>query len=453
MKKLNALLIDDDKEFCQAFFTLAEANFNLEIKHSGKDGLKELDRSMPHVVLLDLKLGRGMDGLEVLKKIKSKHPDLPVIMVTDFANIETAVEAMKLGALDYTSKSPNLATLKLKIERQLEQINWKIIYQEEAKIKDKQMVADSPAMKLIKRKIEILSNTDSTVLIEGESGSGKEICAREIFKHSLRNDKPFLSINCANLSPHLFESELFGHEKGAFTDAHNQKKGKLELAHGGTIFLDEIAELPQESQAKILRVIEDQKFERLGGTETLEVDVRVIVATNKNLKKLVEEKKFREDLYYRLNVIAISIPPLRERREDIPGLAKTFYESYRVNLNKKIPDLTPEMIKKLQGYRWPGNIRELKNYIERLVVFYQIENEGSIEDVNPEVQTDDFRFPPEIFDMQYKEATKTVSDKFVKLYVEKTLRTNNAKLSATAKQMGINRSTLYKLMKDLDVKQ
>jgi len=452
MKKLSALLIDDDREFCQAFLSIAETSFNLKVKHSGREGLNELDRYVPQVVLLDLKLGSGMNGLEVLKRIKAKYPELPVIMITESANIETAVEAMKLGALHYTSKAPNIETLKLLIERQLEQINWKILYQEQAKRKEKQMVADSPAMKTIKKKIEVLSDTDSTVLIEGESGTGKEICAQEIYRHSSRKDKPFVSINCANLSPQLFESEFFGHEKGAFTGAHTQRKGKLELAHTGTIFLDEIGELPLESQAKILRAIEEQKFERLGGSEIQEVDVRIIVATNKDLKQLVEEKKFREDLYYRLNVISIFIPPLRERIEDIPGLAKIFFKSYRAKTSKPIPDLSPDTIKKLQSYNWPGNIRELRNYIERLVVFFNIEHQILADDITVVGDKNKFLLPPEIFDVQYEEAKRKVLENFKKVYIKKALKKNKGKLSTTARELGINRSSLYVMIKQLDIK-
>lgn len=312
MTKLKALLIDDDKKFCQTLQALAETTFDLTITHSGRDGLEALNKSIPHVVLLDLKLGKGMNGMEILKRIKKSHPDLPVIMITDYAEVDTAVEAMKLGALHYMSKSPEIEELKLIIERQLEQVNWRLLYQQATAEQFDQIVADSPSMKSILQQIDQVAKIDSTIIIQGESGSGKEVTAREIHRRSHRHQKPFVPINCGNLSSTLFESEFFGHEKGAFTGAESQKKGKLELAQHGTIFLDEIGDLPIDSQPKILRWLEDRSFQRLGGIETLSVDVRIIAASDKNLHQMIKERLFREDLFHRLNVIHIELPPLQE---------------------------------------------------------------------------------------------------------------------------------------------
>ncbi|HDQ00657.1 MAG TPA: sigma-54-dependent Fis family transcriptional regulator [bacterium] len=337
MRKLNALLVDDDLSFCQTFQNLSQQFFKLKYVNSGKDALAELKTSVPDVVFLDYRLGRGMDGLQVLKRIKQLHQDLPVIMITHFADVETAVEAMKLGAFHYTSKSPNIEALKLIIERQLEQLKWKQIYEQEKLEREQPCVAESPSMQGIMKQIHTIARTDSTVLIEGECGVGKEVCARQIHLFSPRKDNPFVAVNCSTLSPQLFESEFFGHEKGAFTGAHIQKKGKLEIADSGTIFLDEIGDLPLESQAKILRAVEEKQFERLGGTETIKIDVRIKAASNKDLKKLTRQKLFREDLYYRLSVISLCIPPLRERRQDIPPLLRLFLRRFSDEMRRLLP--------------------------------------------------------------------------------------------------------------------
>ena len=449
MNKLNAILIDDDRNFCQTFHSLAENSFNFKIAHSGKEGLELLKSYPPHVVLLDLKLGSSMNGLEVLKRIKKTHPDLPVIMITDFADVSTAVEAMKLGALHYTSKSPNINALKLIIERQLEQVNWKLLYQQSTSNKYDLFVAESPVMKSILQDIQQVARTDSTILIEGESGTGKEITAREIHRRSKRSDNPFLAINCSTLTPLLFESEFFGHEKGAFTSADTRKIGQLELAHCGTILLDEIADLPPESQAKILRAIEDKSFQRLGGTETIKVNVRFIVASNKNLKPLVEEKLFRKDLFFRLSVITIKIPPLRQRREDIPPLIDLFLTKFANEMNKQKPGLSSAALKKLQNYPWQGNIRELRNFIERLMVFHS--GEEIIEDIEISLGTKEetLQIPPQLINQPYDKAKQSLINDFKRIYFESALQRNKGNITATAKEIGVNRSSLYKILKEL----
>ncbi len=450
MTKLTTLLIDDDKNFCQTFQSLSEDSFDLTIAHSGKYGLRELNKTTPQVVLLDFKLGRGMNGLEVLKRIKKSHPDLPVIMITDFANIETAVEAMKIGAFHYTSKSPNINALKLIIERQLEQINWKLLLQENAKNQYVKFVSQSQVMQEILQKIKTVAKIDSTVLIEGESGTGKEVCAREIHWMSTRKDKPFVAINCSTLAPQLFESEFFGHEKGAFTGAESQKKGKLELANSGTIFLDEIGDLPLESQAKILRAIEEKNFTRLGGTETISVDVRIIAASNKNLQQMVADRQFREDLYYRLSVITIFLPRLRERAEDIPDLVKLFLQRFSREMNKPILNMSPEAIKKLVSHNWPGNIRELKNYIERAVAFHNIDQSISADEILLKQDSANISYPAKLLDMPYEQAKNNLLHDFKQVYFKRALDLNNGNISATAKKLQINRSALHKMLKELE---
>ena len=450
MNKLTALLIDDDHNFCRTFQSLAENTFDLKIAHSGKGGLKLLNKSTPQVVLLDLKLGRGMNGLEVLKKIKQNHPDLPVIMITDFADVPTAVEAMKLGALHYMSKSPNINALKLLIERQLEQVNWKRLYQQYTSEQFDQLVAESQVMQSVFKNIQQVSKTDSTVLIEGESGTGKEVAAREIHRQSQRSDKPFVAINCSTLSPQMFESEFFGHEKGAYTSAHSQKIGKLEMAHSGTVLLDEIGDLPLESQAKILRAIEDKSFQRLGGVETLIVDVRIMAASNKNLQQLVNENSFREDLFYRLSVITIKIPPLRDRREDIPPLVDLFLNRFAFEMNKNKPALSPEAMTKLQNQPWHGNIRELKNFIERLVVFYSGKDIIEAKDINLISKEEPFQFPSQLLELSYDQAKRKLLNDFKRFYLGQALQKYGGSITATAKEIGINRASLHKMLNELE---
>ncbi|MDZ7342381.1 MAG: sigma-54 dependent transcriptional regulator [candidate division KSB1 bacterium] len=451
MTKLNALLIDDDKKFCHTFQMLAEATFDLTIVHSGRDGLEALNKLTPHVVLLDLKLGKGMDGIEVLKRIKKSHPDLPVIMITDYADVDTAVEAMKLGALHYMSKSPRIEELKLIIERQLEQVNLRLLYEEATAGQFDQIVAESPVMKAIMQQIEQVAKIDSTILIQGESGTGKEILAREIHRRSHRSHKPFVPINCSNLPASLFESEFFGHEKGAFTSADVQKKGKLELANQGTIFLDEIGDLPMESQAKILRCIEERCFQRLGGTDTIAIDVRIIAASNKNLLQMIKERLFREDLFHRLNVIPISLPPLRERPEDIPKLVDIFLHRYSKEMNKPLPELTPAAMSKLQAHSWPGNIRDLRNFIERLMATYIGAGPIDASDIKFLTGEQAFQFPVYLLDQPYEDAKEALFHDFKKVYFRRALQKHHGNISSAAKECGLNRASLHKILRELEI--
>ena len=360
---------------------------------------------------------------------------------------------MKLGAFHYTSKSPNIEALKLIIERQLEQINWKLMLYEKKKEFYEDFIAVSPIMKSILHTIDTIAKTDSTVLIEGESGTGKEVTAREIHYRSQRRDKPFTAINCSTLSPQLFESEFFGHERGAFTGAVVRKKGKLELADQGTIFLDEIGDLPIESQAKILRAIESKKFERLGGNETISIDVRIITATNRNLMKLVREKSFREDLYYRLSVINISIPPLRERPEDIPRLVQLFVQRYAEEMGKPTPEVNSNAFERLKSYHWPGNVRELKNFIEKLIAFHDTQKPITAEEICLNNNEISLKYPAHLLNMSYKEAKKWLLDDFRNVYFLRALEKNRGNITATANELGINRSSLHKMLKNLGLKE
>lgn len=449
MPQLKALLIDDDKKFCQIFHSLAETSFDLTITHSGKEGLEALNRGSFQVVLLDLKLGKGMNGLEILRRIKASLPDLPVIMITDFADVDTAVEAMKLGALHYMSKSPKIEELKLIIDRQLEQLNWRLLYQQSCNGQFDHLVAISPVMQAVQRQITRIAAIDSTVSISGESGTGKEITAREIHRLSPRRDKPFVAINCSTLPSTLFESEFFGHERGAFTGAEQQKKGKLEMAHQGTIFLDEIGDLPLESQAKILRSIEEKTFQRLGSTDTHAVNVRILAATNKDLPQLIRDRTFREDLFYRLNVISIHLPPLRERPEDIPRLAEIFLARYAREMNKPVPELTPAAVVRLQQHSWPGNIRELRNFMERLLVFHADGLPIEAPEIGLPAVAQAAQFPAHLLDLKYEDAKGTLLTEFKQVYFKRALQRHGGNKTATAQALGIDRASLYRILQEL----
>ncbi len=453
MKKLKALLVDDDLRFCRSFETLSQDLFNLTIVHSGKEAFKALANVVPDVIFLDYKLGRGTNGLEILKKIKKKYPYLPVIMITDFANVEIAVEAMKLGAFHFTSKSPNIEALALIIQRQIEQIKKQIALESQIKDQQDEFVCKSQAMEEICQKAKQIAKTSTTVIINGECGVGKEVLARQIHRWSSRRDKPFIAVNCSTLTAQLFESEFFGHEKGAFTDAHAQKRGKLEIANSGTIFLDEIGDLPLESQAKILRAIEQRQFERLGGIESIEVDVRIIAATNKDLQELVEKKLFRSDLYFRLNVVDVTVPPLRQRIEDIEPLVYFFLSKFSREMGCSVPQIAPEAIEKMKKYSWPGNVRELKNYIEKLLVFHREKGVIKAEDIQLNGgQNNRYEFPEELFHMNYMDAKTQLLTEFQKVYFQRALKQNNGSVTAAAKQLGMHRSALHKLLSELGVR-
>jgi DNA-binding NtrC family response regulator len=336
------------------------------------DAMAALQTARPGVVLSDLRLPNG-DGFGVLRAAKDLDPELPVIVMTAFGSIQDAVAAMKEGALDFLAKPVDPDHLLLLVERALAQrrlATENILLKEElaARRGAQQIVGEDPRLKQVSMTLQRAAGTDTTVLLEGESGTGKELFARTLHVLSPRADGPFVAINCAAIPEALLETELFGHEKGAFTGAANRKPGKFELAHRGTLFLDEIGELPLALQAKILRALEEKKFERVGGTALLQVDVRVVAATNRNLRMAIAQRQFREDLFFRLSVFPITIPPLRDRQTDIPMLAKFFIDRFCRDLNKKPLSLATSAVDELLAYQWPGNVRELQNCIERAVI-------------------------------------------------------------------------------------
>ena len=368
------ILLVEDKDSLRAMLRDAlegQGHSVLEARDE-REALQVLRESRPGVVLSDLRLPEG-DGIGVLRAAKESDPGLPVIVMTAFGSIQDAVAAMKEGALDFLAKPVDPDHLLLLVERALSQrrlATENILLKEElaGRRGAPQIVGEDPKLKQVTATLHRAAASDATVLLEGESGTGKELFARALHALSARADGPFVAINCAAIPENLLETELFGHEKGAFTGASNRKPGKFELAHRGTLFLDEIGDLPLLLQAKILRALEDKRFERLGGTATIQVDVRVVAATNRNLKAAVAARQYREDLYFRLSVFPITIPPLRNRPDDIPMLAKYFVERCCRELNKQPLALAPSAIEALTLYRWPGNVRELQNCIERAAI-------------------------------------------------------------------------------------
>ncbi len=367
------LVVDDDRTGRETLAeAVAEMGYQVNSAATGEEALEVLRQTDVDIVLTDLKMP-GMDGLEVLARTKMIRPDAFVILVTAFATVDTAVSAMKAGAYDYVMKPIDLRQLRVLLERACDSRDL-LIENEllKARLDEKydfsNIIGKSPPMREVFDRVRQVADTGAVVLLEGESGTGKELVANAVHLNSGRRDRPFIKVNCAALPETLLEAELFGHERGAFTGAHEQRKGRFELADGGTLFLDEIGDLSPGTQSKLLRVLQNYEFERVGGTKTLRVDVRVIAATNANLAERVKEGRFRQDLYYRLRVVPIRIPPLRERSEDIPALVIHFVKMYAEKNRKDIRGVSAEAVNVLSTYPWPGNVRELQNCIENMVV-------------------------------------------------------------------------------------
>jgi DNA-binding NtrC family response regulator len=450
MPKEKILIIDDEADFRETLKSILSKKYSPILASNGKEGLNILEEETISLVLLDLRMPK-MDGIEVLKKIPTS--EIPVIIVTASKDIKNAVEAMKLGASDYITKPLEVEELLTIVKKALE--NRKLVkenlYLKEALKETYQycdLIGKSLAIKKIMELIDSIAKTDSTVLIMGESGTGKEIAAKAVHKMSLRKDAPFIAINCAAIPDSLLESELFGHERGAFTGALERKPGKFELAEGGTVFLDEIGCMPPQMQAKLLRILEDKKIERIGGKAPFQVNVRIISATNIDFADAINKKEFRADLYYRLNVIPINLPALRNRKEDIPLFVSYFIDKFNKLLNKKIKNVSKGAEEILLSYDYPGNVRELQNLIERAVAL----SKGDI------LTERDFAFLPKKKTCDEPEE-KVISiefplhqaiDAFEKEYIENTLRIAKNQTVA-AKMLGIARTTLYSKMEALGV--
>ncbi len=373
MSEHKILIIDDEPAQVQALTGfLKKKGFDVEKASAGQDGLKIIEKKPIDLVITDFKMP-DIDGIEVLKRAKAINPEVDVIMMTAFGSIESAIEAMRAGAIDYLTKPVDLDQLEILINKALEHKQLvsenRLLRQQLAeKFKFEQIISVSEAMEEAINVAGRSAPSKATVLITGESGTGKELIAKAIHFASPRKDRPFLAINCAALAENLLESELFGHEKGAFTGADRQRKGRFETANYGTLFIDEVGEIPLTMQVKLLRVLQEQAFERVGGSDPIRVDVRIVAATNRNLEELIEEGRFREDLYYRLNVVRINIPPLRKRKSDIPLLVDYFFKKYSIENNKEMRGISKEAMDLLMKYDYPGNVRELENIIEQAVV-------------------------------------------------------------------------------------
>jgi nitrogen regulation protein NR(I) len=369
------LIVDDDKSIRYSLKRMLEEKYSILTAQNGEEALDRAKKSPPDLIIMDIKMP-GRNGIDVLKEIRSIDPKALVIIMTAYGTTETAIEAMKYGAFDYILKPFPIPQMKGLVEKALalrKVMKEEVIYAPLADTEgeEERIVGASPKMQEIYKMIGQIAPSDITVLLRGESGTGKELIARAIYHHSLRSNQPFLPVNCAAIPDTLLESELFGHEKGSFTGATSRRIGKLEQSQGGTIFLDEIGDMSLPTQAKLLRVLQEKSFERLGGTETIKVDIRLIVATNKNLEEAISSGQFREDLYYRLNVVSLTIPPLRERKEDLPDLVSYFLKKFNRELKRGTVGITPAAMGKITSYGWPGNVRQLENVLKRAMVLCQ----------------------------------------------------------------------------------
>ncbi len=440
------ILIVDDELVMRTSLTgwLERDGHDVKTAESGEEALEIVKKTRFDILLVDIKM-EGISGLDVLMKVKESDTDVAIIMITAYGSITTAIEAMKNGAYDYLLKPfdpDELGVLIEKIIEQQAQARENLFLKEQYKDRTRfeSMIGQSKPMQEVFDLIRDVAPMDSTVLITGETGSGKGLAAKAIHTNSSRSEGPFVLVNCGAIPEHLMESELFGHQKGAFTDAKETKKGRLELAHDGTLFLDEIGEISMRMQIDLLRVLEDRVFYRVGGTQPIEVDFRVIAATNRNLEKAIINETFREDLYYRLNVIAFQMPPLRERKEDMPLLAEHFLRRFSQETNKPVDKISREAIDEMMLYEWPGNVRELENAIERAVVVGK-EREIRPEDL-PFLRSDDPNFIS-------KNALKDIE----KAHVKKILDNNQWNIAKSSKILGIDRTTLYSKIKRYNIKK
>ncbi len=450
----NILVVDDEINVIESFKRLLEDDYKVLTATSGEEALEKIEKENLDIVLLDIRMPE-MDGIEVLRRIREMSENVDVIVVTAVSTMRTAIEAMKLGAYDYITKPFEVDEVIISINKALEKrcLAREVSYlrSEVARpVKFDNIIGTSEKMRQVYEIVSEMTKNDATVLIHGESGTGKELFARAIHFNGLRKDKPFIAVDCASIPENLLESELFGHEKGAFTDATSQKLGRFELANQGTLFLDEIGNLKPDMQGKILRVLQEREIQRVGGVKTIKIDVRIISATNVVLKKAIKEEKFREDLYYRLNVVPIELPSLRERKEDIPLLARYFLKIFSREFGKKIKDITPEAMEFLMNYGWPGNVRELRNVIERLVALTKedvISRKRLPLDILLTVKTEENNIGEE--GMLLKGAREQFEKQFILGVLEKV----NWNQTETAEILGIHRNTLMLKMQNLGIKK
>ncbi|HEU65967.1 MAG TPA: sigma-54-dependent Fis family transcriptional regulator [Chloroflexi bacterium] len=444
MKKVKVLVVDDEaivRESLGAW--LEDAGYQVFTTESGHEALGVIEKEKPAIMIADLVMP-GMDGIELLKKAKARQPGIEVIIITAYASIPTAITAIKEGAYDYIEKPfcperVELLVKKLSEYRELVEENISLRQKLEDHYRFENIITKSPKMQRLIELIKVVGKSNATVLITGESGTGKELVARAIHSQSHRHSKPFIAVSCAALPESLLESELFGHEKGSFTGAYTQKKGKFEFANGGTLFLDEVGEMSANIQVHLLRVLEEKEFTRVGGNEPIRVDVRVISATNKDLRKAIERQEFREDLYYRLNVVNIELPPLRDRKEDVTLLAEHFLNKFASENRKEVTGFSPDAMEFLLDYDWPGNVRELENAIERAVIL----TKDSL------ITVDDL--PQENLSLACSTAPRKSLKEIEKEHILSVIRKTGGNYSEAARILGISRMTLYKKAREYDL--
>lgn len=437
------MIVDDEAPIRESLRgVLEDEGYRVVEAASGEAALRQFSRETVDLVLLDIWLPQK-DGLAVLQEMKGAKPLVPIIMISGHGTIETAVKAIKIGAYDFVEKPLNLDELIIKVERALREYKLRLenIRLRERLEEERSLIGESSSMKELKRQIELVAPTDGWVFIEGESGTGKELVARQLHHLSPRRDYPFFEVSCAAIPEEMIERELFGIEGGTFGEEFT-KKGKFELAHRGTLFLDEVGDMSLRVQAKVLRVLEELTLQRIGGEETIPVDIRVIASTNKNLDEEIEKGKFRDDLYFRLNVVPLHVPPLRERREDIPLLVEHFLRYFSKKYGRKKQRLTLDAMSLLLNYEWPGNVRELKNTVERLVIMIP----------GDEIRPQDLPYPlRELEEERAPSSLREAREAFEKDYILQHLEEFQWNVSKTAEQLGIERSHLYKKLKSYGI--
>ena len=444
------LIVDDEKDIRLTLGgILGDEGYLVAQASSGPEALERIDEAVPEIIILDLWMQNSEQGFDVLTKIKDEYPGLPVLVISGHGNIETAVKAVKLGAFDYIEKPLSADKLLLTIERAKK---FRNLSAENQALKtrsghNKIMLGQSPAMMDLLEKIKVVAPTPASVLITGENGVGKELAAHTLHRLSLRADRPMIEVNCAAIPEELVESELFGHEKGAFTGANARRQGRFDQANHSTLFLDEIGDMSLKTQAKILRILQEQKFERVGGSKTINVDVRVIAASNKDLAQEISAGRFRQDLYYRLNVVPLVVPALRQRTGDIPLLAEHFLKEYVAANNLGHKKISPQFMRILNGLPWPGNVRELKNTIERLAIM----TPGEIisgEKMTSAPSSSGPAVDEEYFKLPYREARAY----FEKRYLNFQLAAHNNNITQTAEAIELDRTSLHKKLKALGIR-
>jgi DNA-binding NtrC family response regulator len=444
-EKIGILIVDDEASVRDSLYQWFKADgYRVDTAGEANSALKKLQENSWDIILLDIKMP-GMDGIELQHRIKQIDQNIITIIITAYAAVDTAIQALKDGAFDYVTKPIDPDDLSRLIrnaveKRRLVTENMQLRQQIAELLPPDEVVGESPAMKKVMEMVNTVAKTDSTVMILGESGTGKELIARAIHSRSSRRYFPIITINCGAYPEGLLESELFGHEKGSFTGAMYRRMGKLEMADKGTLFLDEIGNISEKMQMDLLRVIETKKFTRLGGDKTIDVDFRVISATNKDLEKAIKEGSFREDLYYRLNVFSIMLPPLRERRTDIPLIAKYFLAKYAQSMNKNVTDFSPQALEMIGGYDWPGNIREVRNVVERAMVVAK----GS------QIQVEDLSFP---FSSQSMPSVGESLEDVEKNHIEKILNLTKGNIAQAAEILKLSRLTIYNKIEKYHLKR